>query len=508
MVFQKAQKNPVFYFWSSAVFITILSLASLLPSLSDSLWIDEPFSANMTVVPWGEFFTIFLNDPATPLYYIILKLWASIFGDSELALHSFSAVCFVLTLLTVGLTALETGGIFAGLAALLLAAINNVGLVFASIARPYALLSMLTAVSTLLFFILVGLIQVPISRQKYLLLATGFTTINVLGLLTHPIFIFYMIGCNTAALLLCRRKFWHITLFNLVAGVFFLALWGPYVYRTLGLPAVSWMETPDLQDLIHAYVNLWGVKKTILLVSFILLASSLNFISVRNFVFSRLGLISLTILLLMSVLPFLVSQYRVIFNDTRTPSLFYPLACVFLALLLERFRNLWLTFGLLVLMFGYITAAPIFTRGGRGTEPSPKTSVRYAVENANCGDVFVSGGLSFNEISYYMRQLRAPDCIQNKVFPGSIHDHPGWMDPSSSLDQHRELAKEADALIEDLDKKLGTNGRLWFFYETNDNHQYVVDILQERLDQNMTLTRTIEGHGSFFDKILIYASKH
>jgi uncharacterized membrane protein len=429
MIFQKAQKNPVFYFWSSAVFITILSLASLLPNLADSLWIDEPFSANMTVLSWGEFFNIFLNDPATPLYYIILKLWASIFGDSELALHSFSAVCFVLTMLTVGLTALESGGIFAGLAALLLAAINNVGLVFASIARPYALLSMLTAVSTLLFFVLVGLIQVSMSRKKYLLLAAGFTTINVLGLLTHPIFIFYMIGCNTAALLLCRRRFWHITLFNLVTGVLFLALWGPYVYRTLGLPATSWMETPDLQDLIHAYLNLWGVKKTILLVAFILLASSRNFRSVWNFVFSRMGWISLTILLLMSVLPFAASRYRVIFNDTRTPSLFYPLACVFLALLLERFKNVWLTFGLLILLFGFITAAPIFSRGDQGTEPSPKTSVRYAVENASCGDVLVSGGLSFNEVSYYMRQLRAPDCIQNKVFPASVHDHSRFSPP-------------------------------------------------------------------------------
>jgi hypothetical protein len=107
-----------------------------------------------------------------------------------------------------------------------------------------------------------------------------------------------------------------------------------------------------------------------------------------------------------------------------------------------------------------------------------------------------------------MRQLRAPDCIQNKVFPASVHDHPGWLDPPSSLDQHKELAKEANALVGDIDQKLGTNGRLWFFYETNDDQQDVLDILKERLDQNMTLARTIEGHGSFFDKILIYASKH
>jgi hypothetical protein len=509
LIFQKAQKQPTRYFWFLAAFIVILSLVSLLPSMHDSLRIDEPFSANMTNLSWANFFNMFLQDKATPLYYIVLKLWASLFGDSELALRSFSAVCFALTAFLVGMTALQLGGIFAGLAAILLAAMSNVGLIFAGIARPYALLSLLTALSTYLFLIIMGLMHgYSLAGQKRLLLMTGFTAINVLGLLTHPIFIFYMLGCNIAAALKFRQNFWLVSLCNLTTAGIFLVIWGTYSYRSLSLPAVNWMEKPDLGDLVHAYLNIWGVKKTILLVGYILLFCLWNYKAVRNFITSPVGLTSFIILSTIGLLPFVVSQYQVVFNDTRTPALFYPITCVFIGLLLARFKNAGPTFGLLVLLFGYVVAVPVFARGDHGLEKTPKSSIQYAVEHATCSDIFISGGLSITETVYYLRQLDTRNCIENRVFPASVQKHPGWMDPPSLLDHHAALAQEADAVVKDLDQKLGSNGQVWFFYESDDYRQHVLDILRRQLDQKMVLTQTIEGYGSFFDKIYVYIPKH
>jgi hypothetical protein len=509
VIFQKAQKQPVRYFWFLAVFIVILSLVSLLPSMNDSLRIDEPFSANMTNLSWAKFFNIFLQDKATPLYYIVLKLWASLFGDSEIALRSFSAICFALTAFLVGMTALELGGIFAGLAAILLAAMSNIGLIFAGIARPYALLSLLTALSTYLFLIMMGLMHGDsLASQKRLMLITGFTAINVLGMLTHPIYIFYMLGCNIAASLKSRQNFWLVSLCNLTTVGLFLIIWGTYSYRSLSLPTLNWMEKPDLGDLVHAYLNIWGVKKTILLVGYTLIFSLWNYKAARNFITSPVGLTSFIILATISVVPFVVSQYQVVFNDTRTPALFYPITCVFIGLLLARFKNAWLTFGLLVLLFGYVAAVPVLARGDQGLEKTPKSSIQYAVEHATCSDIFISGGLSITETIYYLRQLDAPSCIQNRGFPASMQEHPGWMDPPSLLDHQAALAQEADAVVKDLDQKLGRNGRVWFFYESDDYRQHVLDFLKGQLDQNMVLTQTIEGYGSFFDKIYVYIPKH
>ena len=509
MIFQKAQERPAHTFWSLAVFIVILSLFSLLPNIQDSLRIDEPFSANLIKLSWANFFEAFLYDKAAPLYYIFLKLWASLFGDSELALRSFSAVCFALTTFLVGLTAFELGGIFAGLAALLLAAMSNVGLVFAGIARPYALLSLLTAASTYLFLMIMAVMHGnSMTGRKRLMVAAGFITINTLGLLTHPIFIFYMIGCNLAALLKYRQIFWLVSLCSLATLGLFLVMWGPYSIHTLSLPTVNWMEKPDLGDLIHAYLNVWGVKKTILLAGYIVLITLGNYDAARDFITSRIGLTSFILLAATSLLPFAVSQYQVVFNDTRMPALFFPIACVFIGLLLTRFNTIWLTSGLLVLLLGYVVAVPVFAGGNHGLEKTPKSSIQFAVEHAACGDIFISGGLSINETVYYLRRLHAPGCIENIAYPASMQAHPGWMDPPSLLAHREALTQEADNLVKELDQKLGTNGRVWFFYEQDAYRQNVLDILERELDQNMVLTQTMEGYGSFFDKIYVYISKH
>lgn len=55
-----------------------------------SLWHDEAFSALLIKYSWGEMFYRIGLDVHPPLYYIALRLWHYVFGDSLLALRSFS----------------------------------------------------------------------------------------------------------------------------------------------------------------------------------------------------------------------------------------------------------------------------------------------------------------------------------------------------------------------------------------------------------------------------------
>ena len=77
------------YFW--LIVITIVGVALRYYHNTDiSLWHDEAFSALMIRYPWQEMFYRLGLDVHPPMYYIFLRFWHNIFGDSLLSLRSFS----------------------------------------------------------------------------------------------------------------------------------------------------------------------------------------------------------------------------------------------------------------------------------------------------------------------------------------------------------------------------------------------------------------------------------
>lgn len=60
-----------------------------------SLWFDEAYSAALISAPPQEVVALTAADVHPPLYYLLLKVWAALFGTSEAALRSFSAVCMI-----------------------------------------------------------------------------------------------------------------------------------------------------------------------------------------------------------------------------------------------------------------------------------------------------------------------------------------------------------------------------------------------------------------------------
>src|SRR3954469_9146131 len=73
--------------------VSILVLGTLLRfyhNLDISLWHDEAFSALMIRYPWHEMFVRLGLDVHPPAYYVALRLWHYVFGDSLLSLRGFS----------------------------------------------------------------------------------------------------------------------------------------------------------------------------------------------------------------------------------------------------------------------------------------------------------------------------------------------------------------------------------------------------------------------------------
>jgi mannosyltransferase len=83
--------------------LAVVLLAGLMLRLQTastrSIWFDEAWSWRMSRFPLAELIERTAADVHPPLYYLLLKAWTALFGDSPLAMRSMSALFGVLTIL-------------------------------------------------------------------------------------------------------------------------------------------------------------------------------------------------------------------------------------------------------------------------------------------------------------------------------------------------------------------------------------------------------------------------
>ena len=127
------------YFW----IIIILVIGTALRyyhNLDISLWHDEAFSALLIKYPWGEMMYRIGLDVHPPMYYIFLRLWNYVYGDSLLSLRSFSVFFSVGTIWAAWLFVKEAfKNEKAALWAAVFIAINPFQIQYATEARMYTM---------------------------------------------------------------------------------------------------------------------------------------------------------------------------------------------------------------------------------------------------------------------------------------------------------------------------------------------------------------------------------
>ena len=84
-----------------------------------------------------------------PLYWCIMRVWSGLFGESEIALRSFSVVCGVTTVPLMGMLGRRLFGPGTGLTAAALLAISPLSIELSDEVRCYALLHLLIVLNTL-----------------------------------------------------------------------------------------------------------------------------------------------------------------------------------------------------------------------------------------------------------------------------------------------------------------------------------------------------------------------
>jgi mannosyltransferase len=202
---------------------------------------DESISMDYARGSWASLWhTVTGDDPNMSLYYVLVKVWTTVFGDSVVAFRSLSVVAASVCVPVVYAIGVRLFSVSAGLLAGLLVATNVFFLRYAQEARGYALVMLLTALSTYFFLVLLA------AERPSRWVRVGYVASSVLAFYTH-FFAALVVFVHVLTLVAKRGR--------AAVGGSWLASYGamavlaaPMVYWALTLEGnpIGWLAKPDL----------------------------------------------------------------------------------------------------------------------------------------------------------------------------------------------------------------------------------------------------------------------
>ncbi|MDZ4669655.1 MAG: glycosyltransferase family 39 protein, partial [Phototrophicales bacterium] len=226
-----------------------------------SFWFDEAFAWQIVIQP--DMFPRIAADTHPPLFYLLLRGWMSVMGDSELALRSLSAFISTLTVAVMFPLGREIakklgeGMIFIPVTAMLFFALNDADIFHAQEARNYALYNLLGASSIWLYLRWIR----TQARPTWLL----WSVCIALLVYTHyqGVFIPALIGLHALFFLRGKNRLWALgglSLAGIALAPWMLLVTLPQAQNALekGLPFAIPSNIETLLDLRHRFLgDMW-----------------------------------------------------------------------------------------------------------------------------------------------------------------------------------------------------------------------------------------------------------
>ncbi len=207
------------------LFILCLATALRFYNLDgQSLWSDEGNSVALARRSFVEIAQRTAFDIHPPLYYGLLKIWLTFFGDSEIGLRSLSALLGVGLVYLIGLLGERLFTARVGLMAAFLAAFSPLQIYYAQEARMYMLLALLCTLT---------IYHNPLLNQKegkgqWLFYIITVTT----GLYTHYAYPLILVVVGLTILLSQPIRFFHFLIYSLIPLLLYLP-WLPIAWRQI-----------------------------------------------------------------------------------------------------------------------------------------------------------------------------------------------------------------------------------------------------------------------------------
>lgn len=244
---------------------------------SESLWLDEGYSAVWAGLELPEILAASSFDVQVPLYFIMLHYWVSLFGNSEFSLRFPSFIFGTLSIVLIYRVAALLFNRRVGLLSSLLLALSTFHIYYSQEARAYALMSSLALLS-MYFFIRLGH---KITRRR----EAGYTLSSALLIYTHGYGFFTLLSQGAYLVINRLRRLksrislrrWFLLQF-IVLALFLPWLWSlvnQAIQAQSTTSVISWIPIPSpLSPLISLFeysgYYLFGLTMSSLAVSIIL----------------------------------------------------------------------------------------------------------------------------------------------------------------------------------------------------------------------------------------------
>ncbi len=459
---------------------------------------------------WRPLLAALAPDSGPPGYYLLLRAWMAVAGDSEAALRALSVLCGVA--LVPGLYA--TGRRFfderVGLLAALLGAVLPLGVRFSQEARGYALLSLagLAALAGLALWVEEG-------RRRWLVLHAGGLLV---ALYTHNTAVFLLAAALVFAVVAAWRTGLGLRPFaGLGVAVLGYLPWVPFLLRQMEQRApVAWMEAvwrehgvagslaASLAALAPggrapAYVGLpsglwpWialGMSAALLTVgAWALLRAKEDRTPARLF---GPWLLCYLVVPLSAAAAWSILASP-IYLPGRLDNLVAPAFCLLLAAGLAALRPAVLSH---LALAAVVLLSALQLHGLYQVEQAPAERELAAViaAEAKPGDDVVATSLTLAPLSYYLRGRTGE--LEIASFPAELALHPGNEDAAAWQADRGRLAAEADRLAGSWESAPAPR-RVWLALVPNP----VDSLLFERLRASPALA-SARNRGTFHQRLL------
>lgn len=235
--------------------LLILSLALRVRGIGSAFWIDEGLSVGIGSHSLGEIPGILKLDGSPPLYYMLLHVWMSWFGDSEAATQALSLVFALLAIPAAFWAARAVFGRRAAWAAAALTAVNPFLTYHSYEARMYALMALLSVLATGAF------LQAFVLRRRIFVPVFGLVLATMLY--THNWTFFFGAAAVIALVLVIRDSADRRGLIRDGAIAFGLAAllylpWVPTLLYQVQHTGAPWSQTPAPGQLLRAMGSVLG----------------------------------------------------------------------------------------------------------------------------------------------------------------------------------------------------------------------------------------------------------
>jgi len=485
--------------WVILAIVCLAALALRLVGISDaSLWTDEGYSIWFAQQSFGELWgEIARNEYNPTLYYILLKAWISVFGESVTAIRSLSAVMNTLTIPFVYLSARwairSPQAPLAAMLAAVLFALAFAELKYAQEARTYTLCVLAVAMATAATIRIIGALAQLDERSITTLPAWPFALLGAggaLALWSHYSAMIFLAVLGVFHLWLIWASRRHIRsmigAYAISAAVFALlggrALWLMLAYA---LPASShfWIGVPTVSDVIDATsivfggslgVQSWGMEVLVRGVLFGIWPLIGAFaLWQRGHGVERRALLALLAISLVSFGAYLAVTYAgkpVFLQRIVLPAqVGWVVLCAASILYFENRRFREIAAGLLVAAFAISTVSYMASGYGKADKEPWSDVAREIATNAGPGETVYVMATGEILVGYYLKAYGRED-IELYSINGQLRTPP----PRRHFDRSsiRYASPVSDQLLADFEAHLAGATRAWLVLRNPDGERW------------------------------------